>query len=288
MKRLSILAICCIIVSACTKRIELDPVGVSSSVSVFGIISYEVENQKIEIYHTAKYFSNNDNLPVENADVTVTTSEGDVYEFEFDESGNYISKTAFAAKEGIIYSLSIDYTDNGKTKHISAETTGLEPYIVDTLYVTKQPIMGIEMAIVTMEAQNNTNVKEQFMVQLAINDSIINPQMSQWGLMSNNYTGERMVAGIATLIVASSLPVEIIEDMDNLVFDGDTLTLIVGRIEKGLYDFISQSKSEIQGESLFFSGPASNIATNIVNGVGYFGTWCTTRKECIFNDKETN
>lgn len=288
MKKLLIFALCCIVATACTKRIDIDPVGVSSSVSVFGILSHQAENQKIEIYYTTKYFSNDNNLPVENAEVTVTTSEGEVYEFEFDESGAYISKKAFAAKQGVTYSLLVDYNDNGSTKHISAETTALAPYFVDTLYVLRQPVMGIEMAIVTMEAQTNTDIRDQFIIQLAINDSIINPQVSQWGTMTNELTSEHVVAEIATLVVASSVPESLLNDMEGLLYNGDTLTLIIGRIEKGLYDFISQAKAEIQGESPFFSGPASNIATNIVNGVGYFGTWCATRKECIFYEEEAN
>ena len=98
--------------TGCIEEVEIERTLKSDIVAddilvVEATITNELKTQQVSLSR-ARSFANDSTLLFEkNAIVEISTDSGDVYQFEDQGDGNYLSKTPFAAEEGIAYQLSV-------------------------------------------------------------------------------------------------------------------------------------------------------------------------------------
>ena len=119
----------------CTEPFEIETVDFESVLVVESTITDEFKPQIVKLSKTSS-LENPEILLVNDADVTVTGSNGESFSFYWDsETGNYISHNSFNAQPGISYTLNI-FTPDGKRYTSSAVT--LPPSVeIDELYAER-------------------------------------------------------------------------------------------------------------------------------------------------------
>lgn len=106
------------IVTGCTEQYVLQTNTFESAIVVEATLTNELKQQQIKITRTYRLEESGPTIE-SGAEVNVTDDNGIVYHFE-EENGVYLSTTAFEAKPGTVYRLSI-ITSDGKSYSSSAE-----------------------------------------------------------------------------------------------------------------------------------------------------------------------
>ncbi|QQX78252.1 DUF4249 domain-containing protein [Aequorivita iocasae] len=119
----------------CTEPFEIETVDFESVLVVESTITDEFKPQIVKLSKTSS-LENPEILLVNDADVTVTGSNGESFSFYWDsETGNFISQNSFSAQPGVSYTLNI-ITSDGKRYSSSAVT--LPPSVgIDELYAER-------------------------------------------------------------------------------------------------------------------------------------------------------
>ncbi|MEX0313074.1 MAG: DUF4249 domain-containing protein [Allomuricauda sp.] len=97
----------------CIEPFETTFVDFESALVIEATITNELKRQKIILTKTYQFEADGP-TPETNADVSVTDTSGNTYDFQHTENGIYLSSLAFAAQEGRAYELSVT-TPDGKS-----------------------------------------------------------------------------------------------------------------------------------------------------------------------------
>ncbi|WP_395054457.1 DUF4249 domain-containing protein [Flavobacterium sp.] len=140
---------------SCTDPYVLRTDNYEEAVVIEATITNELKNQEIKVSKTYKFEENGPTL-IDDAVVTVTDSDGTVFEFEYD-SGRYISISPFQAETGKQYKLLV-ITDNGRSYTSTNETlTTVNPIqdVVPTV-TFKDGIRGVAMNVKSFDPTNTS------------------------------------------------------------------------------------------------------------------------------------
>ena len=92
--------------TSCVEEIELETETFESILVVEGIITDREETQEIKVSRSYE-LSENGPSPVTNANVSITSSSGDMYLFQYTSDGIYLSETEFKTIPGTEYTLEL-------------------------------------------------------------------------------------------------------------------------------------------------------------------------------------
>lgn len=125
---------CLLLAMSCVEPFEVESAGFKSAVVIEGTITDKNETQRILVSQT---FPLDTVLMsgVSGAGVSVRDSNGGVYGFFEEETGVYVSNTAFAATAGLTYSLRVE-TPSGKT-YISEDVPVPASATIENLYAER-------------------------------------------------------------------------------------------------------------------------------------------------------
>jgi len=273
----SIIAV--IIFSSCTAPITINTRNSEPVIVIYGQITDEYKYQYIRITSSSPYFDEKMNQVISGALVQVESTDGDLFRFYEGTDGYYFSESRFAATVGTTYNLTVevDFDKDGKIEIYEASTTILPVIPVDSVDIKPINIMGYRHFSMNFYMQDPSEAENFYLCIFYINDSLTNNKLSQY-LYSDDrmFNGEYVDGASFTYFEDATdeknLTSPRADDEDNyMVSPGDIIRLQLLNIEKGYYNFISESISVKYGENPFFGGPPSNISTNISNGaVGYF------------------
>lgn len=119
----------------CTEPFEIETIDFESVLVVESTITNEVKPQIVKLSKTTS-LENPEILLVNDANVSVTGSNGENYSFYWDsETGNYLSQNSFSAEPGVSYTLNIT-TAEGKRYTSSAVKTP-QPVEIGKLYAER-------------------------------------------------------------------------------------------------------------------------------------------------------
>jgi hypothetical protein len=267
-------------VGSCTAPIELQTNDAKPSLVVYGYLTEYVVQQTIQLSSSSPYFEAKANQPVSDAVVVIETSENQTYAMEEMPSmkGLYRTVRSMSAIPGVTYRLrvEVDFDRDGTVETYEASTTMPPPFLIDSIGITAQYLMGYKHYAMNLYAQEEPTTDFYF-AKYILNDTLMEYQISNFLVFDDNGINDQYLDGITLMYF---------DDKDNHFAGGDNstfiqsggkVTLCISRIEQGYYDFLHQSQQARRGENPFFGGPASNITTNISNGgVGYFTSFCTS------------
>ena len=268
---------------SCVAPIDINTRNSEPVIVIYGQLTDEFKYQYIRITSSSPYFDQKTNMIISDANVMVTSSDGNEYMFTGEKDGYYVSEEIFAASPGVTYHLTVevDFDKDGVIEAYEAETTILPIVPVDSVDIKLISIMGYRHFSLNFYMQEPPEAENFYLFRFYINDSISNSKISEYLISDDRmYNGEYIDGATVTYFEDATdeknLTSPRADDEDNyFAMPGDRVKVQTLNIEKGYYNFIRQCMSEKYGENPFFGGPPSNITTNLSNGaVGYFSGFC--------------
>ena len=243
---------------------------------IYGVLTDEWKEQEIMISRSSAYFDNRPNEGIFNAQVVVQSSDNETFRFVekyIGIPGLYVSEDAFAARIGTEYKLSVtmDFDDNGQPDHYEASTTILPPVAIDSIVLNPEEFMGRKLHVMNAYFQDPAG-RNYLMFHVFYNDSLLTAKISDAALSNDELFDGQQVAAIVHNFPDIS---EKEKDKWNseqqrrrvYLSENDKVEAAVSLVPKGYFDFITDCQKEQRGENPMFGGPASNITTNINNGL---------------------
>lgn len=268
-----------ILSSACTERIDIELDSTYTRLVVEGEITSDSVKHFVKLSVTSDYFSNKLAQGVEGAMVEISFGDERIQLIENqDQEGFYESPYAFRGLIGTTYELDISQVDvdlDGVGEHYHASSTmqgGPELHYIELKYYPTPFVTGYT---VFMHASHPPLTRDWFGFKLLKNSDLLTDSLYKYNVLSDELFDSGYFPG---------LPVGFLSDDDprQAVHPGDTVTLELNCIEKAFYDFITEAQLEIAGYYPLFSGPPSNVFSNIDNGaMGIFTAYSIQRYSLV-------
>ena len=272
---------------SCTEEITIHTDNSDPVVVIYGIITDELTNQSVKITLSSPYFDTQPNTGISGARVKITGSNAETHVFFENDTvpGLYATKTKWAAKAGVTYSLNVEVDSDGKNKSYEASTTILPPIIIDSIKIAPIDILGHKNYALNLYG-NEPEGEDFYLCKYLVRDSLITTKISRYNMLDDVMFDGQYVNG-ATLVFFDSIEnrekdTEERRERSIYLNPGDKVELQMSRVPKGYFEFITGCQREMYGSNPFFGGPPTNIVTNITNGgAGYFSGYCISRAEAI-------
>jgi hypothetical protein len=264
----------------------MDTGDISPVIVIYGIFTNEYTCHSIEVSVSSPYFDPQPNRGVSGAKVWIKSSaNNDVYSFIENDTvqGLYQTIDKVAGIPDIAYTLNVetDFDNDGAKEIYSATSYMLAPTKIDSVEIRNLSMMGQKSYAMYLYAQD-LPTEDYYLSKYKVNDALILDKLSRASLTSDRTFNGQYINAMLIRMFGDVDDRDEDRDENNRAYLGlgDVVTLSLGRIEKGYYNFINQCKDEMEGESPFFGSPASNIITNISHGGrGYFACYPLTSIE---------
>lgn len=249
------------IVSSCTQEVGFDELNIHfiDRIVVDGMITTEMKEQKVFLYHSSDINSGDNNRMETGANVSITDGDTTVILTEKDY-GEYATTNNFTGKINRTYTLNIKLK-NGK--EYSASSFLYPSMIVDTLFTLSNG-QGYDLFI---KVRRTDGV--EYMYDVYLNDSLLNRNLRE----KVNYEGlyyDNLIS------IPNSL----------LTKDSSLVQVCLYSISYQMYQYIYDIGNETWWSSEMFRTTQSNVRTNISNdGLGYFSASDVLRKQILIVKK---
>ncbi len=277
--RCLILITAVILASACTEQIDIELDSTYARLVVEGAITSDSMNHYVLLSITSNYFSNKPSPRVQDAVVELTFGDETMQLIENEaKPGRYETPYAFRGAIGTTYDLDIsqlDVNQDGEEERYHASSTmagGSELEKIELKYYPTSVVSGYS---VFMYLYHSPEIREWFGFKLMKNSDILTDTLYKYTIISDEIFDGGYFPG---------LPVGFLSDDDprEALHPGDTLTFELNCIDEPYYNFISEAQLEIAGNFPLFSGPPSNVVSNIDNGaMGSFTAYSIQRVSVV-------
>ena len=272
---------------SCTEEITIHTDNSKPVVVIYGVLTDEFTNKSVKVTWSAPYFDTQPNTGISGATVIITSSENKTYElFENDTvPGLYETKTKWAAKAGVTYSLKAEVDFEGDKKTYEAVTTIPPPIELDSIKIVQMNIMGHKNYAMNLYG-NEPQGEDFYLCKYSVRDSLVSGKISQYNMLDDILFDGQYVNGF-TLCFFDNIEeweTDSEESRKRSVYlaPGDKVELQMSKISKDYFNFVIQCQRVMRGSNPFFGGPPANVISNISNGgVGFFTGYCISRAEAI-------
>jgi hypothetical protein len=188
--------------------------------------------------------------------------------------GRYEAPYAFRGEIGTTYYLDIsqlDVNQDGQDEIYHASSTMLGGSELEKIELKYYPTPVVNGYTVFMYLYHQPEIRDWFGFKLKKNSDLLTDTLYKYSVLSDEIFDSGYFPG---------LPVGFLSDDDprEAVHPGDTITFELNCIEESYYNFVSDAQLEIAGNFPLFSGPPSNIVSNIDNGaLGIFAAYSIQR-----------
>lgn len=252
-----------VLLSSCTKVVDLKLNEPESKIAVEGMISNQAGGSFVRLAYTKGYLSSDAPETIVDAQVSVRDNEGNLTLFSAsDEEGMYLPPAGFVGQVGKTYSLDVQY--EGGT--VSAESTMPDTVSGSNVYVVKADITDpyLEAGYHLMTTIKKYRTEDSyFKAEVFIN-------------------GVKRMSTASDIVVFEDLMFEQNDELEGRVAFwpetleddekpqmGDVITLKLVSINKQTFEYLlALSETPMQG-GLFGKTPA-NVPSNIEGGLGWF------------------
>lgn len=265
--------------SSCSERIEIELDSTYARLVVEGAISSDPVKHYVNLSITSDYFSNRPAPAVMDALVELSFGEKTIQMIENEEqAGLYETPYAFPGVIGTTYRLDISQVDvnqDGVEEHYHASSTmpgGPELLFTELKYYPAPFASGHTLF---MHASHPPEVNDWFGFKLIKNSDLLTDSLYKYSVLSDEIFDSGYFSG---------LPVGFLSDDDprEAIYPADTITLELNCIEEAYYNFVTEAQLEIAGYYPLFSGPPSNVVSNIDNGaLGIFTAYSIQRYSLV-------
>lgn len=260
----------------CTAPMDIDIRQGDTRLVIYSTLMDVVDSQRVYVQRTIPFFSTDLDSWVGDADVSISTSEGDTYTAHWDYRRRfYITYEKFATKPGVTYDLDVyyDFDGDGAAEHYTASTSVLEPLYLDSIKVLPMNLMGRKIYRLAIFGQDPPG-PNYYIFRVGVNGELPRPQLKDWMA-----TDDRLFDGSSfnnfSLGIYSSDPNK---DTTNIYFaPGDSISLYLSHVDQDFLHFVYESQSSGSNSNPFFGTPPFNMRTNISgSAIGYFGNLYST------------
>ena len=273
--RCLILITAVMLASACTEQIDIELDSTYARLVVEGELTSDSVKHFVLLSITSNYFSNKPSPPVQDAVVELSFGNETMQLIENETiPGRYETPYAFKGAIGTTYDLDIsqlDVNQDGEEERYHASSTmagGTELEKIELKYYPNPVVSGYT---VFMYGHHPPEQRDWFGFKLIKNGNLLTNSLEQYSVLSDELFDDGYFPG---------LPVGFLSDdeSDEVVYPGDTVALELNCIEEAYFNFVSEAQLEIAGNFPLFSGPPSNVVSNIDNGaMGSFTAYSIQR-----------
>ena len=268
-----------ILVTACTEKIDIELDSTYARLVVEGAVTTDSMNHYVLLSITSDYFSNRPSPRIQDAVVELSFGDETLQLIENETiPGRYEAPYAFRGEIGITYDLDIsqlDVNQDGQDEIYHATSTMLGGSELEKIEIKYYPTPVASGYMVFMYLYHQPEIRDWFGFKLIKNSDLLTDTLYKYNVLSDEIFDSGYFPG---------LPVGFLSDDDprEAVHPGDTITFELNCIEESYYNFVSEAQLEIAGNFPLFSGPPSNIVSNIDNGaVGIFAAYSIQRFSVI-------
>lgn len=293
--------------SSCVDEIELASENFESILVIEGIITDQEEVQEIKISRSYR-LEDNEPAPVNNASVSVSSSEGDTFTFELDTAGIYLSQLPFSTKPGVEYTLEVN-TANGSYQSVTV--VGQEQTLIDNIRSTEAQLReetGVAILVSSSDDDSGAYYKYEFEETFKIvsryrilNDLIINeegdfevvPKANEEYICYNTLPSQEIVLSSTTELSENNINdylVRFISKEDSKLAYRYSILVKQLKISAEAHDFYSTLKNLSESENLFsqfqpgfLDGNIQSIADNQEKVIGFFTTAAVDEQRLFFS-----
>ena len=265
--------------TTCTEKIDIDLDSTYARLVVDGVVTTDSAEHYVLLSLTSDYFSNKPSPKVQNA-VVELSFENEIIQLIESETipGRYEAPYAFRGEIGTTYDLDIsqlDVNQDGEEELYHASSTMAGGSELEKIELKYYPTPVVNGYTVFMYLYHQPEIREWFGFKLKKNSDLLTDTLYKYSVLSDEIFDSGYFPG---------LPVGFLSDDDprEAVHPGDTITFELNCIEEAYYNFISEAQLELAGNFPLFSGPPSNIVSNIDNGaMGTFTAYSIQRYSII-------
>jgi len=264
---------------SCTERVdfELDEDGEPRLV-VFGEITSDTMAHAVSLSKSAPYFYNQPPQMVSDAQLTLFDGvESIVLSEDPERPGVYLTPNDYSGVVGRSYRLDIAGVD------INADGEA-ETYYAETEMRATAPVHGVGVVYnaswdgweVGVFSQDPSETEDYYLFKIYRNGVLYTDSIHNYRVVDDRFFNGNEITGAYVQYFD--------EEKDEIVEEGDTITLEMAGITKAYHDFIVGVNIETGPKAPLFSGPPANIPGNISNGaLGFFAVMEVARGSTVYN-----
>ena len=277
--RCLILITAVMLASACTEQIDIELDSTYARLVVEGELTSDSLNHYVLLSITSSYFSNKPSPKVQGAVVELSFGNETMQLLENETiPGRYETPYPFRGVIGTTYDLDISQVDvdqDGEEERYHASSTMAGGTELEKIEIKYYPSPAVSGYTIFMYANHPPEQRDWFGFKLYKNSNLLTNSLEKYSVLSDELFDDGYFPG---------LPVGFLSDdeSDEAVYPGDTVTFELNCIEEAYFNFVSEAQLEITGNFPLFSGPPSNVVSNIDNGaMGTFTAYSIQRYSLI-------
>ncbi len=263
----------------CTERIEVELESTYDRLVVEGSITTETKAHKVRLTRTGDYFQNR---PAEGISAAVVTVDDGTETIVLDElqqePGSYVTPDDYTGIPGRTYTLNIgnvDIDNDDQVETYDAACTLFPVSPIDSIDFEYNDVWDIWKVL--LFAQEPPETEDYYAFRLYRNSVLISDTISEIRTAEDRFFNGSYTNGVWVHWFDE-------EKEDEVLVNGDLITLEMNGISKGYFDFINQVQEETEGQNPMFSGAPANIKGNISNGaLGFFTAYSIARYSKTFH-----
>jgi len=238
--------------------------------------------QKVKLTTTSSYFSNEKAPVVTGAQVYITGSAGDTFLLhESAIAGIYETEPTVFGLPGNSYSLHVQLPEAIGQYDIYKSAAALMPTVkpIDSIALEFKPDWGPNGFWAIKVYAKDPVSRDFYCFKEWKNDTLLTDSINEYfytddELFNGNYTN-----GIISQYFNQNKP-------DEVLGQGDKVTFELNSIDEGFFRFIYEFQTESGPSIPLFSGPPSNVSSNMNNGaLGYFAVYSVSKSSTLLQGK---
>lgn len=257
--------------TSCIDDIEIDAQEGPELIGINGYITNEYKKHQIVISKTSDFYSADDIEMISGAEVFVYDEFDTIYFRETENKGYYETIDSVAGIIGHTYHLNVDiFDENGQHNYYAQSTMKENIKQIDSLIIKELVLGGIPLGIMGLYSyfQSNEDPLTNYLINVAINDSLLNESLLNCSIYS--------LAGTSGLYVNGPEFIELFGELPLYTFytqfdDGDVIDLYLYSVTPQFSEYISDINGNIGSNPMM--GMPHNVSTNIYpkgKAVGFF------------------
>lgn len=247
--------------TACEKVVDLKLKENEAKMTVDGLISPNLEESYVKLEWTKSYFSEQSYLPIENAEVRVSTADGYTITFREVSPGIYLPPNNFVGEIGLRYQLNVNHPEgNLQAQSTMPDTTTIAH--MELFKASAEDLKWDEGYHLLGTMINQPNVKNYYLAELYVNGNLNLRTAEDITVFNDEYFGDNPTfSGVIKRWIT--------DEGDELPQLNDTLSIRLLNLDKAAYDYYSALSETPQQGGIFGKNPA-NLPSNIQGGLGLF------------------
>jgi hypothetical protein len=272
MKRISFISIALITLftTSCKDDIDFDYHDIAPKFIIEGSVSNigaeVIVGKTINMTDTAKH------VPVDNASVVITSSDGKQYTMSSVGNGIYHSDNDFKAIAGNLYTLNVDIDNTTYTSYSEMQ----DSTSIKSAWFAWEKVVSQDELCCHIQFQDIKDQENYYCYRIYRNDSIY-----KWGVMHDLGYENTLIDKTIPCVSRQTIKDNNKDDRESILFNGDRIRFEILAIDKRTYDYLYSLQ--------LGKGNYANPINNFTGGcLGYFSAHSVSSFNMLFNyDKVT-